>query len=193
MADGGARECGRGCYGTGTSKTKEGKRSGAHSEFVGGLVGLGDGLWTTYRRRRSAVPEVEDDVDGGDTARPRLLGSSRRRRRRRWGSRARQRGEGKAVAAAAASGGDELRSVGERGSQRRGWGRESERGGSRGCVASSRSTGEEPGRQGGRRWPARGGHAPPSFWRGRKTTGRRRWWAGPLLGCTVLGCGWAAR
>ena len=47
MADGGARECGRGCYGTKTSKTKEGKRSGAHSEFVGGLVGLGDDISAT--------------------------------------------------------------------------------------------------------------------------------------------------
>ena len=80
MADGGARECGRGCYSTETSKTKEGKRSGAHSEFVGGLIGLGDGLWTTYQRRRSMVPEVEDDVDGGDTTRLRLLASSRRHR-----------------------------------------------------------------------------------------------------------------
>ena len=34
MADGGARECGRGCYGTRTSKTKEGKRSGAHVDPV---------------------------------------------------------------------------------------------------------------------------------------------------------------
>ena len=42
MADGGAREYGRGCYDTGTSKTKEGKQSGAHSEIVGGLIGLGE-------------------------------------------------------------------------------------------------------------------------------------------------------
>ena len=42
MVDGGARECGRGCYGMGMSKTKEGKWSGAHSEFVGGLIGLGE-------------------------------------------------------------------------------------------------------------------------------------------------------
>ena len=81
----------------------------------------------------------------------------------------------------------------EEAEERRATGRVIER--SRGfgiSVASSRHIGEGPGRQGGRRWPARGGHAPPSFWRGRKTTGRRRWWAGPLLGCTVLGCGWAA-
>ena len=62
MADGGARECGRGCYGMGTSKTKEGKRSEAHSEFVGGLGELGEASEAANRQRRSSVAEEGKSV-----------------------------------------------------------------------------------------------------------------------------------
>ena len=41
----------------GTSKTKEGKRSGAHSEFVGGLGELGEASEAANRQWRSSVAE----------------------------------------------------------------------------------------------------------------------------------------
>ena len=99
---------------------------------------------------------------------------------------------GVAVAARELVGGDGCVRASEReeAEERRATGRVIER--SRGfgiSVASSRRIGEGPGRQGGRRWPARGGHAPPSFWRGRKTTGRE---SGDGLGRSSW-AGWAAR
>ena len=78
MADGGARECGRGCYGTGTSKMKEGKRSGAHRGCDGGLGELGEAPEPTNLTKMAGGPEVEEDIEGGVAARPGPRGSLRR-------------------------------------------------------------------------------------------------------------------
>ena len=67
MADGGARARGRGCCGTGTSKEKEGKREGAHSELDGVVDEVGDALEPANPRRGCRRPEVEDE-DGDDAA-----------------------------------------------------------------------------------------------------------------------------
>ena len=63
MADGGARECGRGCYGMGTSKTKEGKRSGAHVDPVE-VDGELEGVFGAANR--TAAIAGRGDEDGGD-------------------------------------------------------------------------------------------------------------------------------
>ena len=78
MADGGARECGRGCYGTGTSKMKEGKRSGAHRGCDGGLGELGEAPEPTNLTKMAGGPEVEEDIEGGVAARLGPRGSLRR-------------------------------------------------------------------------------------------------------------------
>ena len=78
MADGGARECGRGCYGMGTSKMKEGKRSGAHRGCDGGLGELREAPEPTNLTKMAGGPEVEEDIEGGVAARLGPRGSLRR-------------------------------------------------------------------------------------------------------------------
>ena len=78
MAHGGARACGRWCYRTGARKTKEGKRSGAHSEVVGDPSVLGDGLVMTNRSTGAVGAEDEDGVDEGAPGRPTSCGSAGR-------------------------------------------------------------------------------------------------------------------
>jgi len=58
---------GGGCCGTGTSKEKEGKREGAHSELDGVVDEVGDALEPANPRRGCRRPEVEDE-DGDDAA-----------------------------------------------------------------------------------------------------------------------------
>ena len=72
MADNGARACVRGCYGTGTSKTRKGKQSGAHSEVGEKLGGLGGVLHAANRRYWWSEPEEEDDGGVGVAGRPGL-------------------------------------------------------------------------------------------------------------------------
>lgn len=78
MAHGGARARGRWCYGTGARKTKEGKRSGAHSKVVGDPNMLGDGLVTTNRSTGAVGAEDEDGVDEEAPGRPASCGSTGR-------------------------------------------------------------------------------------------------------------------
>ena len=76
-----ARGFGRGGerrYGTGTGGRREGNGGGAHRDHAEQHSGVGEGLVTANRRRRTAEPEEEDDGDGGDGGRPEVRGSTRR-------------------------------------------------------------------------------------------------------------------
>ena len=48
-----------------TRQGRGGKNSGAHGKLAEQASGLGDGLVTTERRRRSRPAELEDDGGGG--------------------------------------------------------------------------------------------------------------------------------
>src|SRR4051812_36472330 len=188
MADDGARTCGRGCYGTGTSGMKKGKRAGAHSEDDEQVSGLGGGSEQMARPWRSRLPEVEDDDGESVRGRPTSRESSRRRVRQRRSSWARQRGEGVALAAAAVSGGDGCvrgvfgrepgKGVGE-------GGREGVPGGAWASPWRSSEDGGGRARQreaGGGRGRTRAPRFPSAYWQ-EEEDGGGACWAGP----TVLG------
>ena len=67
-----------GCYGTETSKMKEGNRSGADWGCDGGLGELGEAPEPTNLTKMAGGPEVEEDIEGGVAARPGPRGSLRR-------------------------------------------------------------------------------------------------------------------
>ena len=69
-----------GCYGTETSKMKEGKRSGAHRGCDGGLGELEEAPEPTNFTKMAGGPEVEEDIEGGVAARPGHCGSVGRKR-----------------------------------------------------------------------------------------------------------------
>ena len=99
-----------GCYGTGTNKMEEGKRSGAHRGCDGGLGELGEAPELTNLTKMAGGSEVEDDGDGGDARAPAVRFSARRKRwsgRISWVLRVAVRST---VATANGDGDDELRS-----------------------------------------------------------------------------------
>ena len=99
-----------GCYGTETSKMKEGNRSGAHWGCDGGLGELGEAPEPTNLTKMAGGSEVEDDGDGGDAGAPAVCFSARRKRgsgRISWVLRVAVRST---VATANGVGDDELRS-----------------------------------------------------------------------------------
>ena len=60
-----------------------GKRRGAHSGVEEGVSELGDGLEKRCGRRRSRMPEVEDEGEGGVAGLPAKRGSMGRTRESR--------------------------------------------------------------------------------------------------------------
>ena len=111
----------------GAQKKQREERGGdtvAHREDGERVSVLEEGLTASKSQLRSPVAEEEDEVEDDASALFRSPESTERATEMIRSSWTAQGEEGEAVAAAAASGGDELCSVGERGSQRRGWSEE---------------------------------------------------------------------
>ena len=78
MADGGFGCSWGGGYRVHARERDEGKRRQAHRGCDGGLGELGEAPEPTNLTKMAGGSEVEDDVDGGDAARPGPRGSLRR-------------------------------------------------------------------------------------------------------------------